>query len=76
MWCDEKYDALVKAAVATADKDQRISLYKQAQHYLKEQLPITPIAHSTVIQPMRKEVQGFMVSPFNRNIFSGVSIAE
>lgn len=76
MWCDEKYDALVKAAVSTTEKDQRIALYKQAQHYLKEQVPITPIAHSTVIQPLRKEVQGFLVSPFNRNNFSGVSIAD
>jgi dipeptide transport system substrate-binding protein len=76
MWCDEKYDALVKAAVATADKAQRIDLYKQAQQYLKQQVPITPIAHSTVNQPLRAEVQGFKVSPFGRNTFSGVSIAE
>ncbi len=76
MWCDEKYDALVKAAVATADKGQRIGLYKQAQHYLKEQLPISPIAHSTVNQPLRAEVEGFEVSPFGRNNFSGVSLAE
>jgi dipeptide transport system substrate-binding protein len=76
MWCDEKYDALVKAAVATADKTQRIDLYKQAQQYLKQQVPITPIAHSTVNQPLRAEVQGFHVSPFGRNNFSGVSIAE
>ncbi len=76
MWCDEKYDALIKSAVSTAGKTQRISLYKQAQHYLKSQVPITPIAHSTVIQPLRKEVRGFLVSPFGRNNFSGVSIAE
>ncbi|HEX8592025.1 MAG TPA: ABC transporter substrate-binding protein [Pseudomonas sp.] len=76
MWCDEKYDALVKAAVATSDKAQRTELYKQAQQYLKQQVPITPIAHSTVNQPLRADVQGFRVSPFGRNNFSGVSIAE
>ncbi len=76
MWCDEKYDALVKAAVATADRGQRTELYKQAQHYLKEQVPITPIAHSTVNQPLRANVEGFKVSPFGRNNFSGVSINE
>jgi dipeptide transport system substrate-binding protein len=76
MWCDEKYDALIKSAVSIADKDQRISLYQQAQHYLKSQVPITPIAHSTVIQPLRSNVKGFLVSPFNRNNFSGVSIAD
>jgi len=76
MWCDEKYDRLVKAAVSTSDKAQRIDLNKQAQHYLKEQVPITPIAHSTVNQPLRAEVQGFQVSPFGRNNFSGVDIAR
>lgn len=76
MWCDEKYDALVKAAVTTSDKTQRTGLYKQAQQYLKQQVPITPIAHSTVNQPLRANVQGFRVSPFNRNNFSGVSIAD
>ncbi|MBP0947082.1 ABC transporter substrate-binding protein [Pseudomonas alliivorans] len=76
MWCDEKYDALIKAAIATTDREQRTDLYKQAQRYLKEQVPITPIAHSTVNQPLRKEVEGFHVSPFGRNNFSGVSVAE
>ncbi|NYS40683.1 ABC transporter substrate-binding protein, partial [Pseudomonas syringae pv. actinidiae] len=76
MWCDEKYDQLVKAAVATTDREKRTDLYKQAQHYLKEQVPITPVAHSTVNQPLRAEVRDFHVSPFGRNNFSGVSIAD
>ena len=76
MWCDEKYDQLIKAAIATTDKGQRTDLYKQAQQYLKQQVPITPIAHSTVNQPLRAEVQDFHVSPFGRNNFSGVSVAD
>ena len=76
MWCDEKYDQLIKAAIATTDKEQRTDLYKQAQQYLKQQVPITPIAHSTVNQPLRTEVRDFHVSPFGRNNFSGVSIAD
>jgi dipeptide transport system substrate-binding protein len=76
MWCDEKYDQLIKAAIATTDRGQRTDLYKQAQQYLKQQVPITPIAHSTVNQPLRAEVQNFHVSPFGRNNFSGVSVAD
>jgi dipeptide transport system substrate-binding protein len=76
MWCDEKYDQLIKAAIATTDRGQRTDLYKQAQQYLKQQVPITPIAHSTVNQPLRAEVQSFHVSPFGRNSFSGVSVAD
>lgn len=75
-WCDANYDKLVKAAKATADQPKRVELYKQAQHILKEQVPITPIAHSTVYQPMRKNVQNFLISPFALNSFYGVSVQK
>ena len=67
------YDKLVKQAKATTDHAQRVALYQQAQQLLAQQLPISPIAHSTVYQPMRKSVQGFLISPFGRNTFYGVS---
>ncbi|MCF5413549.1 ABC transporter substrate-binding protein, partial [Pseudomonas syringae] len=76
MWCDKKYDDLIKDAVATTDRVKRTELYQRAQRYLKEQVPITPIAHSTVNQPLRAEVRDFHVSPFGRNNFSGVSIVD
>ena len=72
-WCDAAYDKLVKQAKATTDHAQRVALYQQAQQLLAQQLPISPIAHSTVYQPMRKSVQGFLISPFGRNTFYGVS---
>lgn len=37
-------------------------------------MPWTTIAHSTVYEPMRKEVQGFKISPFGLNSFYGVSL--
>ncbi|HCK5047712.1 TPA: ABC transporter substrate-binding protein [Pseudomonas aeruginosa] len=72
-WCDAAYDKLVKAAKQVSDQDKRSELYKQAQHILKEQVPITPIAHSTVYQPMNKSVHDFKISPFSRNAFYGVA---
>ncbi|HFH4075618.1 ABC transporter substrate-binding protein, partial [Pseudomonas aeruginosa] len=63
----------VKAAKRVSDQDKRSELYKQAQHILKEQVPITPIAHSTVYQPMNKSVHDFKISPFSRNAFYGVA---
>ncbi|MFK0086734.1 ABC transporter substrate-binding protein [Pseudomonas sp. NPDC090755] len=74
MWCDPQYDALVKKAKTLTDREQRTALYQQAQQRLKQQVPITPIAHSTVNQPIRAKVEDFKVSPFGRNIFSGVSV--
>ncbi len=74
MWCDPAYDKLIKEAKVVTDRDQRTTLYKQAQQLLKQQVPITPVAHSTVNQPLSARVEGFKVSPFGRNVFSGVSI--
>ncbi|AIR88049.1 ABC transporter substrate-binding protein [Pseudomonas cremoricolorata] len=75
-WCYKPYDDLIKQAKATSDQAQRSALYQQAQRILKEQVPMTPIAHSTVYQPMRKSVQGFKISPFGLNSFYGVSVNE
>ena len=74
MWCDPQYDALVKKAKSTSDREQRSELYRQAQHYIKQQVPITPIAHSTVSQPISTRVKDFLVSPFGRTTFLDVGV--
>ncbi len=73
-WCYKPYDDLIKQAKATSDQAKRTELYKQAQHILKEQVPMTPIAHSTVYQPMSAKVKDFKISPFGLNSFYGVSV--
>ena len=74
LWCDAQYDALVKKAKQVTDRKQRTALYQQAQQRLKQQVPITPVAHSTVNQPLSLKVHDFKVSPFGRNVFSDVSV--
>ncbi|SMF09880.1 MULTISPECIES: ABC transporter substrate-binding protein [unclassified Pseudomonas] len=73
-WCYKPYDDLIKQAKATSDQAKRTELYQQAQHILKQQVPITPIAHSTVYQPMSVKVKDFKISPFGLNAFYGVSV--
>ena len=73
-WCNPEFDKLITAAKNTTDKEQRTKLYEQAQRLLKEQVPLTPIAHSTVYQPMRKNVEGFKISPLGLMSFYGVSV--
>ncbi|MHC8301786.1 ABC transporter substrate-binding protein [Pseudomonas sp. ZS1P83] len=75
-WCDKKFDGIVKEAKRTTDQAKRTELYKQAQHVLKDAVPMTPIAHSTVYQPMRDNVQDFKISPFGLNSFYGVSVSK
>ena len=75
-WCFKPYDDIVKQAKRTSDQAKRTELYKQAQHILKDNVPYTPIAHSTVFQPMRANVQDFKISPFGLNSFYGVSVSN
>ena len=72
-WCDAGYDKLVKQAKTITDRAARTELYQQAQQIIQQQMPISPIAHSTVYQPMSTSLQGFEISPFGRNSFYGVS---
>ena len=73
-WCNPAYDKLVQQAKVSSDRKQRIKWYQQAQKILKEQVPITPIANSTVFQPMRKQVRDFKISPFGLTPFYGVGL--
>lgn len=73
-WCDQRYDRLIKEARTLTDQEKRTALYKQAQGILKEEAAITPVAHSTVYQPMSNRVKDFKISPFGINSFYGVSV--
>ena len=46
------------------------------QKIFKEEAPWLTIAHSTVFEPMRKEVSGYKVSPLGRHEFYGVDVDE
>ncbi|NHR04962.1 ABC transporter substrate-binding protein [Chromobacterium haemolyticum] len=73
-YCDKEFDTLVVKARTLNDQAERAKLYSQAQTIFKRDLPWTTIAHSIVNQPMRKEVNGFKISPFGDYEFTGVSV--
>jgi dipeptide transport system substrate-binding protein len=73
-YCSKDFDALVLKARNSLDQKERTNLYMKAQEVFKKDLPWTTIAHSTVNQPMRKEVNGFKISPFGDYQFEGVSV--
>ena len=72
-FCNADYEKLINAAKKTTDKNTRTDLYVQAQQFLKNNAVITPIAHSTVYQPMQKSIGGYKISPFGRTTLTGVS---
>ncbi|WP_028537285.1 ABC transporter substrate-binding protein [Paludibacterium yongneupense] len=73
-FCYKPYEALIQKGKRSANVAERTKDYMQAQVIVKQQVPMTPIAHSTVNQPISTRVTGFLVSPFGLNSFYGVGI--
>jgi dipeptide transport system substrate-binding protein len=75
-WCHKPFDELIQQAKRVPDVGERTKLYEQAQLVFKEEAPWVTIAHSVVYEPVRKEVEGYKVSPFGVHVFYGVDIKE
>lgn len=73
-WCYKPFDDLITAARSTTELSQRTKDYMEAQVIFKDQVPFTPIAHSTVYQPISKDVTGFKIDPFGPTQFLGVGL--
>ncbi len=52
----------------------RTTAYMQAQQIFAQQLPFSPIAHSTVYQPVSKKVVDMRIEPLGYARFDGVSV--
>jgi dipeptide transport system substrate-binding protein len=75
-WCYQPFDDLLLEAKATSDREERIRLYQEAQEIFKDQAPWVTIAHSVVFEPVRPEVRDYLIDPFGKHNFYGVSLAE
>ena len=73
-WCNKEFDDRLNKAKTLSDIKQRTKLYEEMQVIAKEEAPWVTIAHSVVYEPVRKEVQGWKISPFGRHEFYGVDV--
>jgi ABC-type transport system substrate-binding protein len=71
-WQNEQFNALIKDAKETADVAKRTTLYQQAQVIFHDEAPWVPIAHSMVVEPMKKAVEGFVLYPTGKRYFAPV----
>ncbi|MDF2179585.1 peptide ABC transporter substrate-binding protein SapA [Aliiglaciecola sp. CAU 1673] len=71
-WCSEEYDDLIDQALAHTDENMRLTIYRQANDILEEQMPLFPIAHAYRFQAYRKEIKGLTINPFGGIQFAGV----
>ena len=47
----------------TVDQSKRTAIYKKAQQLMYDEVPVVPIAHSTVMWPTVKSVINFKLHP-------------
>ena len=75
-WKNTAFNDLITQAKQTSDIAKRTQLYQQAQVIFHDEAPWVPIAHSTVVQPMKKTVQGFQLYPVGKAFFGDVWLSK
>jgi dipeptide transport system substrate-binding protein len=75
-WCNDEFDGDLKKARTLTDAAARTELYKKMQAIARKEIPQLTIAHSTVFEPVRKEVTGYKVSPLGAHEFQNVDVTE
>lgn len=73
-WCYKPFDEVIQSAQTESDHAKRVALYQQAQVIMYEQVPALLVAHSTVYEPIRKEVKDYVVDPLGLHHFEEVSL--
>lgn len=63
-WCDPVFDSILNQALLTADQQQRRRHYLAAQQYLKNTMPLLPIAHSQRFQALNIAIEGVTINPY------------
>ncbi len=73
-WCYKPFDDLVRQGRETNGQEARTKIYTQAQQIFAQQLPFSPIAHSTVYQPASKKVIDMRIESLGYARFDGVGM--
>ena len=73
-WCNVDFDRLIAQGKLVADQAGRAHLYRRAQQIVHDEAAIVPIAQSSVLMAIRKNVHGFMIDPLGRYIFDIVDL--
>ncbi len=73
-WCYKPFEDLIQKGRSTTDVAARTQFYTQAQQIFAQQLPFSPVAHSTVYQPVSKKVIDMRIEPLGYMRFDGVGM--
>ena len=75
-WCDATFNADMLKARALTDQAERTKVYQEMQKIHHDSVAWLNVAHSTVFEPIRKEVSGYKVSPLGAHEFQDVDVAQ
>nr|WP_313402650.1 ABC transporter substrate-binding protein [Pseudomonas sp.] len=73
-WCDKAFDTLIAQARREPEQEKRAALYRQALAIFHEQAPWIALAHPKQFAALRKDVEGFVLSPLGSNNFAKVKV--
>jgi len=69
-WCNEKFQALITQARQVIDPKQREALYNEALAVYDADRPWITMAHPKMFTAMRRNVEGYIISPLTNNNFA------
>ena len=75
-WCNAKFNEDLLKARQLSEQPDRIAIYQEMQKIHHDSVAWLNIAHSTVFEPVRKEVSGYKISPFGAHEFQNCDVAE
>ena len=73
-WCNAEFDDLLVKARLTSDQAERTKYYKRMQEIEADGTPDLLLAHSTVFESTRANVEGYKQSPLGTHTFEGVDL--
>ena len=73
-WCNKAFEEAISKARTTTDPAERAALYEQAQHIFHQEQPWISLAHPKLFTAMRKNVEGYHISPLTNNNFATTQV--
>ncbi|HCN47242.1 MAG TPA: ABC transporter substrate-binding protein [Pseudomonas sp.] len=73
-WCNPEFDALITQARQVIDSQQREALYNQALAVYDADRPWITMAHPKMFTAMRRNVEGYTISPLTNNNFATTQV--
>ncbi|MFF7707054.1 ABC transporter substrate-binding protein [Pseudomonas sp. NPDC007930] len=73
-WCNADFDRLITQARGETEPAKRAALYEQAQDVFSQQHPWISLAYPKLFVALRKNVEGYHISPLTNNNFATTQV--